>query len=31
MAAQVESLLARTLPGMDITRPIAVDDLVLNP
>jgi 4-hydroxy-tetrahydrodipicolinate synthase len=31
MAAQVESLLARTLPGVDITRPIAVDDMVLHP
>lgn len=31
MAAQVESLLARTLPGVDITRPIAVEEMVLNP
>jgi 4-hydroxy-tetrahydrodipicolinate synthase len=28
MAAQVESLLARTLPGVDITRPIPLDVLV---
>jgi 4-hydroxy-tetrahydrodipicolinate synthase len=29
MAAQLESVLARTLPGIDISRPIAVDDVVL--
>jgi hypothetical protein len=26
MAAQLESVLARTLPGVDITRPIVADD-----
>jgi 4-hydroxy-tetrahydrodipicolinate synthase len=31
MAAQVESVLARTLPGVDITRPIAVDEVVAQP
>ena len=31
MAAQLESLLSRTLPGVDITRPIAVDDVVVHP
>jgi hypothetical protein len=30
MAAQVERVLARTLPGIDITRPVPVDDLVLH-
>jgi 4-hydroxy-tetrahydrodipicolinate synthase len=30
LAAQLESLLARTLPGVDITRPIPVDDVVLH-
>ena len=31
MAAQLENLLARTLPDVDITRPIVVDDVVLHP
>jgi 4-hydroxy-tetrahydrodipicolinate synthase len=31
MAAQLESVLARALPGVDITRPIPVDDVVLHP
>jgi 4-hydroxy-tetrahydrodipicolinate synthase len=31
MAAQVETALTRTLPGVDITRPIAVDEVVAQP
>jgi 4-hydroxy-tetrahydrodipicolinate synthase len=30
-AAQLESVLARTLPGVNITRPLAVDEVVLHP
>jgi 4-hydroxy-tetrahydrodipicolinate synthase len=31
VAAQIERVLARTLPGVDITRPLVVDEVVLHP
>jgi 4-hydroxy-tetrahydrodipicolinate synthase len=31
MAAQLDALLARTLPGVDITQPVAVEDAVSQP